>query len=110
MRKTSIFFLFVLFALLANMTDVGAQVDSPLLNENFDGISYGIPAGWDNSAGTTTEAAFKWSYYVTGYAGHCVRFNSCGNWPSGSTNMLMTPAMDLSSGEWVLKFKYKVLD
>ncbi|MCQ2338548.1 MAG: T9SS type A sorting domain-containing protein [Paludibacteraceae bacterium] len=107
MRKLSTFFLFVLFALIANTMDVGAQVEYKL-SETFDGITAGIPAGWDNSDGTTFSDSYKWTYYATGAGttGHCVRFDSYYN-SNGNTNMLKTPAMDLSTGAWILKFKFK---
>ena len=64
--------------------------------ENFDGISSGIPSCWDNSEGTTTNASYKWGYYVTGQSGHCVRFESKNN-GSGKTNILASPTFELNT-------------
>lgn len=75
------------------------------LTENFDAISSGIPAGWDNVEGTTTSASNRWSYYSTGYEGHCLRFNSFYN-TSGNTNYLATPGVFLSQ-DAMLKFMWK---
>lgn len=70
--------------------------------EDFNGISSGIPAGWDNSEGTTTTASYKWNYYSK-----AVRFDSYNN-RSGITNVLATPLLYIpSTGVYELKFKVK---
>lgn len=75
--------------------------------ENFNGISSGIPAGWDNTEGTTTYDSYKWNYYSTGHEGKCVRFDSFYN-SDGNTNMLKTPVMIFTQNTPMqLKFWYK---
>jgi hypothetical protein len=75
--------------------------------ENFNGITSGIPAGWDNTEGTTTNASYKWNSYVTGYNGRGLRFDSYSN-SNGNTNFLKTPIMNLPAGkDMQLKFWYK---
>lgn len=75
--------------------------------ENFNGITSGIPTGWDNAEGTTTTDSYKWNYYATGHDGACVRFNSYNN-SNGITNMLKTPVMTFPAGETMkLNFWYK---
>ena len=63
-------------------------------SENFDELTAGIPACWDNSEGTSTDA-YKWSYYATGHEGKCLRFNSYLN-SNGNTNILATPSFVLT--------------
>lgn len=76
------------------------------LNENFDAVTSGLPAGWDNSRGTTNNSAYRWASDGSGVGGsRCVRFDSYSN-PDGSTNYLITPVMDLSAGQWMLTFSY----
>lgn len=65
-----------------------------LFEQNFDGISSGIPSCWKNNKGTTTTASAKWNSYATGYEGRCVRFNSYNN-ATGLTNTLETPLLSL---------------
>ena len=61
--------------------------------ENFNSLTSGIPACWDNSEGTTTNEAYKWNYNTNGYSNSaCLRFNSYNN-PSGNTNVLATPSI-----------------
>ena len=75
--------------------------------ENFNSITSGIPAGWDNAEGTTTTDSYKWSYYATGHDGAGLRFNSYNN-SNGNTNILKTPIMNLPSDkDMQLKFWYK---
>ncbi len=73
--------------------------------ENFDGLSVGIPACWDNSDGTTDNDSYKWSYVAAGHEGSAVRFNSFNN-PSGKTNLLKTPAIRITDAA-ALTFWYK---
>ena len=65
-------------------------------SENFNTLTSGIPMCWDNSEGTTTTASYRWNYYSTGHSGAGLRFDSYIN-SNGYTNMLKTPAFDLSS-------------
>ena len=65
-------------------------------SEDFNSLTSGIPAGWDNSEGTTSDASYKWAYYATGHDGTCVRFNSFSN-SSNKTNFLATPAIFLTA-------------
>ncbi len=75
--------------------------------EDFNTLTSGIPACWDNAEGTTTSASYKWSYYATGNTGACVRFNSWNN-SSGNTNYLKTAVLDLSALTAVtVSFSYK---
>ena len=73
--------------------------------ENFDGISSGIPVCWDNAEGTTTNSDYKWTSYASGHEGRGLRFN-CYNNSSGNTNFLKTPALAISKAA-VLSFYYK---
>lgn len=75
--------------------------------ENFNSLTSGIPARWDNSEGTTTTDSYKWNYYATGHEGAGLRFNSYNN-QSGIWNALKTPAMNLPAGKVMqLSFWYK---
>ena len=65
-------------------------------SENFNGLTTGIPACWDNSEGSTTTAEYRWNYYAGGEEGAGLRFNSWNN-SSGNTNMLKTPVLDLTA-------------
>ena len=70
-----------------------------MLNEDFTGLTSGIPADWDNSEGSTTSASYKWSYYNNGHdAAPCLRFNSYMN-SNNNTNFLKTPSMDFPAGK-----------
>lgn len=70
-----------------------------MLNEDFTGLTSGIPADWDNSEGTTTSASYKWSYYNNGHdAAPCLRFDSYYN-DINNTNFLKTPSMDFPAGK-----------
>ena len=84
-----------------------AAYTSPL-DEDFTGLASGIPAGWDNSEGTTTYESYKWSYYNGGHdAAPCLRFNSYSN-SINNTNFLKTPTMDFDGGNtMVLSFWWK---
>ena len=75
--------------------------------ENFNGLSSGIPTHWDNSEGTTTNDSYNWNYNASGHEGKCVMFNSYNN-QNGIWNALKTPAMNLPSGKVMqLNFWYK---
>ncbi len=69
-----------------------------ILEEHFTDLTSGIPAGWDNSEGTTTSDSYKWNYYSSGHEGAGVRFNSYYN-STGYTNFLKTPAMNFPAGK-----------
>jgi hypothetical protein len=70
-----------------------------MLNEDFTGLTSGIPANWDNSEGTTTSASYKWAYYNNGHdAAPCLRFDSYMN-SNNNTNFLKTPTMDFPAGK-----------
>ena len=80
-------------------TAAGVDLNTSVLDEDFTGLTSGIPTGWDNSEGTTTTSSYKWNYYNSGHdAAPCVRFNSYNN-SDGNTNFLKTPAMDFPAGE-----------
>lgn len=75
--------------------------------EDFEGITSGIPAGWDNSEGTTTTASYKWNLYSSYSEGKSLRFDSYNN-QSGITNVLATPWLYIpETGTYELRFKCK---
>ena len=76
---------------------VEVTAENPFI-EDFNTLTEGIPACWDNSDGTTTSESYKWNYYATGATGACVRFDSYYN-STGNTNMLKTPALDITALE-----------
>ena len=88
-------------------TKVGPITEYPY-TENFNSLSSGqIPAGWDNSEGTTTNDAYKWVYWGAGHDGACIRFNSYNN-QTGITNMLKTRPFAFTEGKNMqLSFWYK---
>ena len=75
--------------------------------EDFNSLTAGIPACWNNERGTTTTESYRWNYYsASGYnSTACVRFNSYSN-PKGNTNFLVTVPVHLT-GEARLSFSYK---
>lgn len=75
--------------------------------EDFEGLTAGIPAGWDNSEGTTTNASYKWNYYKSYTEGVSLRFDSYNN-TKNITNVLATPYIFVpATGQYDLKFKVK---
>ena len=78
------------------------------IDEDFTGLTSGIPTDWDNSEGTTTSDSYKWSYYNSGHeTAPCLRFNSYNN-SSNLTNFLKTPAMNFPAGKTMqLSFWWK---
>ena len=75
--------------------------------EDFNTLTEGIPACWDNSEGTTTTESYKWNYYATGATGAGLRFNSYLN-SNDLTNMLKTPVLDVTEvTNPMLSFNYK---
>lgn len=81
------------------------------LTENFNSLKDGIPDCWDNEEGTTTDVTNRWNYYADGYnSTACLRFNSYyySN-PSGNTNFLKLPSVNLSEKARV-SFVYKKID
>ena len=84
--------------------------DNPF-TENFNSLTSGIPACWDNSEviinQTNNGGSYYWSYFETGVMGACVRFDSFWN-RSGNINMLKTPMLDLTQvTNPELSFNYK---
>ena len=63
MLKTKSLFILVLLALFSLTANLNAQ-----LNETFNGITYGIPNGWDNSDYDNVNLT-AWSYDASGYDG-----------------------------------------
>ena len=61
--------------------------------ENFDELTSGIPACWNNDEGTSGDS-YKWSVNASGRSGKCLRFDSYSN-SSGNTNVLSTPVVNL---------------
>ena len=81
--------------------------DGSIVDEDFTGLTSGIPTGWDNSEGTMTNNSYKWNYYATGHEGVGLRFDSY-NASSGQTNFLKTPSMDFPAGKTMqLSFWWK---
>lgn len=79
-------------------------IDTFPWTENFNGITSGIPEGWDNSEGTTTTESYKWNSTTGGHDGRCVKFDSYDNY-SGRTNILATPYLYMpETGVFNLKF------
>ncbi|MBR0274377.1 MAG: choice-of-anchor D domain-containing protein [Bacteroidaceae bacterium] len=75
--------------------------------EDFNQLTAGIPDGWDNAEGTTTNDSRKWNYYSSGgHDGGCMRFDSYYN-ELGNTNCLKTPVMNGLTTEMQLSFWYK---
>lgn len=72
-------------------------------SENFNDLTSGIPACWDNTEGTTTTASYKWNYYATGHDGAGLRFNSYNN-SEDKTNTLATPEIQLPAAPAELVF------
>lgn len=88
-------------------TTLLAPISSFPWTENFNSLTTGIPSGWDNTEGTTTNANYKWNYNATGYDGACVKFDSYNN-SSNNTNFLKTPVMNFTEGTGMkLSFWYK---
>ncbi|MBQ9363354.1 MAG: fibronectin type III domain-containing protein [Bacteroidaceae bacterium] len=93
-----------------SFTTLLAPISSFPWTEDFTGLTstIGIPAGWNNDEGTTTNASYKWTYYNSGNtSAPCVRFNSYNN-SNGITNFLKTPVMNFTEGTGMkLSFWYK---
>lgn len=71
-------------------------------SEDFNSLSSGIPACWDNSEGTTTNDNYKWHFYASGEGGF-IYFDSYEN-AYGNTNFLKTPVFHSDRG-LILSFK-----
>lgn len=79
-------------------------IDSFPWTEDFNSLTSGIPAGWDNSEGTTTTDSYKWTSVGSGYDGRCVKFDSYNNY-TDRTNNLATPLLYIpETGIFQLKF------
>ena len=74
-------------------------------DQDFNAITSGIPACWDNSEGTASYESYRWRYYSSGYEGGCLRFDSYYN-TDGATNVLYTPQINLTEDSR-LSFYYK---
>ena len=72
--------------------------------QDFNSLTTGIPAGWDNTEGTA-GTSYRWTYYATGHTGKCLRFNSYSA-GKGSTSILATPAIYLDAPA-MLSFYWK---
>ena len=101
---------FYLFVILCFVSLFVSAQELDLLNEDFDNVTLGIPAGWDNSDNTLSNAMYNWQYYAPGYKGEgkCVRFNSYTT-KLGERSALKTPVMSLNR-ESMLRFKFKNVD
>ena len=76
--------------------------------ENFNTLTSGIPACWDNTDGTVNPSVDNpWSYNAAGKTGACVMFDSYYN-DDELTNFLKTPVLNLSAiNNPQLKIAYK---
>ena len=76
------------------------------LSESFDYIASGVPACWDNSETTVTNASYNWNYYSTdSYS--CLRFNSYSA-AKGQYGVLKSPIFTVPTDRAVeLTFRYK---
>ena len=74
----------------STLCGVATVSETTSFSQNFNGITAGIPACWDNSEGTTTTDSYKWNSYETGHEGRGLRFDSYYN-STGNTNFLATP-------------------
>lgn len=84
-----------------------APITSFPWTETFNGLTSGIPDGWDNSEGTTTNESYKWTSYASGHDGRGIRFNSYNN-SNNYTNFLKTPVLSFTqNAPMQLKFWYK---
>ncbi len=73
------------------------------LSESFDYIASGVPACWDNSETTVTDAAYNWNYYSTN---SCLRFNSYSA-SKGQYGVLKSPIFTVPTDRAVeLTFRY----
>ena len=73
-------------------------------SEDFTGLTSGIPAGWDNSQGSSS-ASYKWQYKNTGHSvAPCVFFDSYNNYYGDS--YLKTPTIYVDKAA-TLSFWYK---
>lgn len=75
-------------------------------SESFDNLYSGVPAGWDNTQGTTTSDSYKFTSYSSGYLGRGIRFDSYYN-SNGNTNTLVSPAVLIPETGYVLSFYVK---
>ena len=104
-----------------SFTTLWAAVTTFPWTENFNSLTenYSIPAGWDNSEGTTTENSYKWCYTTISTSGNgacnstshdgtnCVRFDSYNN-SKNNTNFLKTiPLILPATPNMELTFWYK---
>lgn len=90
--------------LMVSLLTMGQTV---LLDEDFDDIQSGVPAGWDNLEGSVSAVTQRWGAYTIGYTGSCVRFDSKNN-VSGATDVLKSPVIQLpSNDEMVVRFMFK---
>lgn len=92
-------------ALLLVSISLSAQI--VLLDEDFNSLQSGVPAGWDNTEGTAVNSGQRWKLYPSGYSGQCLTFDSHDN-PVGLTNVLKTPLISLpANDEMVVRFMFK---
>lgn len=77
------------------------------ISENFDNTSgTSLPTGWAYGSATAT-GNYRWISDANGYTGRCVKFNSTSGNRSGRYCYLLTPAVNLTSGSWQVRFMYK---
>lgn len=107
MRRLLLSIAIAFVTLFAAVQSASAQVTVYRVNENFDNVSSGLPTGWDNTQGTSTEVS-RWAVNGSGYNGTRGLMFDCQFNTIGSYNVLFTPAVDLSMDGWLLTFRYKV--
>ena len=89
--------------LIASCQWVEAQTQ--LLNENFNSITTGVPAGWDDSD-YDCSSSYRWKSDAGGFGGtRGLRFNSYSA-SNGTYSALKTPVLNLNQA-YTLRFKYK---
>lgn len=91
------------------MGGLHAQVRPPVFSENFNQLSAGIPAGWNNdSIVSSSLAQYKWKYDRNGVDNTgCMYYTKVGS--EYTENLLVTPAINVSAGEFMLAFDCKLV-
>lgn len=74
------------------------------INENFDDITSGLPAGWENK---DVSASYQWQSHASGYNNtRCIYFDA---WNANEANKatLLTPAFTPEKAGTVISFRFK---
>ena len=112
MKKVYAFFTALLVAMLLIPWQLNAQV---LLNENFDNLTSGVPTGW--SVEGTASSSYHWKSTESYSGWSSLKTNGtpglyfyCYYASKGSTSILKTPAVDLSSSTKDMILSFELLD